>query len=80
MYILMYQIQANASRHKAGYEYIKAWKINWNRNIQLLVAAFEDEQEKDQQMDIPEELKRRKDRQAKIKRPKNNSGPCSRTL
>lgn len=55
-----------------SYEYIKRMEDQLESEISRLLelAASQDEQEKDQQMDIPEELKRRKDRQEKIKQAK----------
>ena len=67
------KIQANASRHKAmSYEYMKRLEEQLEGEIEKLpeLATTQDEKEKDQQLVIPEELKRRKDRLEKIKQAK----------
>jgi len=70
IYIDGTKIQANASRHKAmSYDYMKRLEAQMETEItQLLtLAEQQDEKEKDQQLDIPKELERRKDRLEKIK-------------
>jgi len=67
------KIQANASRHKAmSYEYMKQLEAQLESEIEQLLelAAAQDEKEKDQQLEIPQELKLRKDRLEKIKQAK----------
>lgn len=67
------KIQANASRHKAmSYEYMKRLEEQLEGEIDKLLelAGTQDEKEKDQQLAIPEELKRRKERLEKIKQAK----------
>lgn len=67
------KIQASASRHKAmSYEYMKRLEEQLETEIDRLVelAAARDEQEKDLQLDVPEELRRRKERLEKIKQAK----------
>jgi transposase len=67
------KIQANASRHKAmSYEYMKRLEAQLESEIDQLLelATAQDEKEKDQQLEIPEELKLRKDRLEKIKQAK----------
>ena len=67
------KIQANASRHKAmSYEYMKQLEAQLESEIEQLLelATAQDEKEKDQQLEIPEELKLRKDRLEKIKQAK----------
>lgn len=70
IYIDGTKIQANASRHKAmSYEYMKRLEEQLEGEIDKLLelANTQDEKEKDQQLAIPEELKRRKERLEKIK-------------
>lgn len=70
IYIDGTKIQANASRHKAmSYEYMKRLEEQLEGEIDKLLelAGTQDEKEKDQQLAIPEELKRRKERLEKIK-------------
>jgi transposase len=67
------KIQANASRHKAmSYEYMKQLEAQLESEIEQLLelATAQDEKEKDQQLEIPQELKLRKDRLEKIKQAK----------
>lgn len=67
------KIQANASRHKAmSYEYMKQLEAQLESEIEQLLelAIAQDEKEKDQQLEIPQELKLRKDRLEKIKQAK----------
>jgi hypothetical protein len=67
------KIQANASRHKAmSYEYMKQLEAQLESEIEQLLelAAAQDEKEKDQQLEIPQELKLRNDRLEKIKQAK----------
>ncbi len=64
------KIQASASRHKAmSYEYMKCLEEQLEAEIDKLLelAAAHDEQEKELQLDVPEKLRRRKDRLEKIK-------------
>ena len=73
IYIDGTKIQANASRHKAmSYEYMKRLKAQLESEIEQLLelATAQDEKENDQQLEIPEELKLRKDRLEKIKQAK----------
>jgi len=73
IYIDGTKIQANASRHKAmSYEYMKRLEAQLESEIEQLLelATAQDEKEKDQQLEIPEELKLRKDRLEKIKQAK----------
>jgi len=67
------KVQANASRHKAmSYEYIKKLESQLEAEIEKLLdlANQQDEQENAVDLDIPEEIKRRKDRLEKIKEAK----------
>jgi transposase len=73
IYIDGTKIQANASRHKAmSYEYIKKLEGQLEEEIETLLslADKQDEEEKNIDMDIPDEIKRRKDRLQKIKEAK----------
>lgn len=73
IYIDGTKIQANASRHKAmSYEYMMRLEAQLESEIEQLLelATAQDEKEKDQQLEIPEELKLRKDRLEKIKQAK----------
>jgi len=73
IYIDGTKIQANAPRHKAmGYEYMNRLEAQLESEIEQLLelAIAQDEKEKDQQLEIPEELKLRKDRLEKIKQAK----------
>ena len=73
IYIDGTKIQADASRHKAmSYEYMKRLEAQLESEIgQLLeMASKQDEKENGQQLEIPEELKLRKDRLEKIKQAK----------
>lgn len=73
IYIDGTKIQANASRHKAmSYEYMKRLEDQLEVEIEKLLelANTQDEKEKDQQLDIPQELTRRKERLEKIKQAK----------
>src|ERR1017187_1566984 len=73
IYIDGTKIQANASRHKAmSYEYMKRLEAQLETEIEQLLelASAQDEKEKDQPLEIPEELKLRKDRLEKIKQAK----------
>lgn len=73
IYIDGTKIQANASRHKAmSYEYMKRLEEQLEGEIEKLLelATAQDEKEKDQQLNIPQELKRRKERLEKIKQAK----------
>ena len=73
IYIDGTKVQANASRHKAmSYEYIQKLEKQLEEEIEKLLdlAASKDESEKGSDLDIPEELKLRKDRLAKIQEAK----------
>src|SRR3990172_1943261 len=73
IYIDGTKVQSNASRHKAmSYEYIQKLEKQLEEEIEKLLnlAAEKDESEKDLEFDIPEELKLRKDRLAKIQEAK----------
>jgi hypothetical protein len=73
IYIDGTKIQANASRHKAmSYEYMNRLEAQLKDEISKLLemADTQDEKEKDQQLEIPAELKLRKDRLEKIKQAK----------
>lgn len=73
IYIDGTKVQANASRHKAmSYEYIKKLEGQLEEEIEKLLnlADRQDEQEKAIDLDIPEEIKRREDRLAKIREAK----------
>lgn len=73
IYIDGTKVQANASRHKAmSYEYIQKLEKQLEEEIEKLLglAATHDESEKESDLDIPEELKRRKDRLARIQEAK----------
>jgi len=73
IYIDGTKIQANASRHKAmSYEYMKKLEKHLEEEIETLLdlAVRQDEKEKEIDLDIPEEIKRRKDRLQKIKEAK----------
>ncbi len=70
IYIDGTKVQANASRHKAmSYDYMKRLEKQLETEIDKLLdlAAHKDEQEKDIELDIPAEIKRREDRLEKIK-------------
>lgn len=70
IYIDGTKVQANASRHKAmSYEYMQKLEKQLEEEIEKLLelALAKDESEKDLELDIPEEIKRRKDRLKKIK-------------
>jgi hypothetical protein len=67
------KVQASASRHKAmSYEYMKRLEEQLEAEIDKLLelAAAQDEQEKELQLDMPQELKRRAERLKKIKEAK----------
>lgn len=73
IYIDGTKVQANASRHKAmSYEYIKKLESQLEAEIEKLLdlADQKDEQENTVDLDIPEEIKRRKDRLERIKEAK----------
>lgn len=73
IYIDGTKIQANASRHKAmSYEYMNRLEAQLEDEISKLLemANAQDKKEKDQQLEIPQELKLRKDRLEKIKQAK----------
>lgn len=73
IYIDGTKVQANASRHKAmSYQYIQKLEKQLEEEIDKLLdlAASHDESEKGPELDIPEELKLRKDRLAKIQEAK----------
>lgn len=73
IYIDGTKVQANASRHKAmSYEYIQKLEKQLEEEIEKLLslAVAKDESEKDFDLDIPDEIKRRKDRLAKIQESK----------
>lgn len=73
IYIDGTKVQANASRHKAmSYEYIQKLEKQLEEEIDKLLdlATAKDESEKGSDLDIPEELKLRKDRLAKIQEAK----------
>lgn len=73
IYIDGTKVQANASRHKAmSYAYIQKLEKQLEEEIEKLLelAATKDENEKGQELDIPEELQRRKDRLARIQEAK----------
>jgi len=73
IYIDGTKVQANASRHKAmSYEYIQKLEKQLEEEIDKLLdlAASQDESEKGLDLDIPEELKLRKDRLSKIQEAK----------
>lgn len=73
IYIDGTKVQANASRHKAmSYEYMKKLEKQLEQEIETLLnlADKQDEKEKGNDLDIPEEIKRRKDRLEKIKEAK----------
>ncbi|MHB9143593.1 MAG: IS1182 family transposase [Paludibacter sp.] len=74
IYIDGTKVQANASRHKAmSYEYIQKLEKQLEEEIEKLLdmATAKDESEKDLDLDIPEELRLRKDRLAKIQEAKS---------
>ncbi len=67
------KIQANASKHKAmSYEYMQKLEAQLESEIEKLLelADKQDEKEKDLQLEIPAELKLRKDRIERIKQAK----------
>lgn len=67
------KVQANASRHKAmSYEYIKKLEGQLEEEIEKLLdlANQQDEHDNASDLDIPEEIKRRKDRLERIKEAK----------
>jgi transposase len=73
IYIDGTKVQANASRHKAmSYEYIQKLEKQLEEEIEKLLdlATSKDESEKGSDLDIPEELKLRKDRLTKIQEAK----------
>jgi transposase len=73
IYIDGTKVQANASRHKAmSYEYIQKLEKQLEEEIDKLLdlATAEDEREKDLDLDIPTEIKLRKDRLDKIQEAK----------
>jgi predicted house-cleaning noncanonical NTP pyrophosphatase (MazG superfamily) len=73
IYIDGTKVQANASRHKAmSYEYIQKLEKQLGEEIEKLLslATAKDESEKDLELNIPEEIKRREDRLSKYRRPK----------
>ena len=73
IYIDGSKVRANASCHKAmSYEYIQKLEKQLEEEIDKLLdlAASQDESEKGLDLDIPEELKLRKDRLAKIQEAK----------
>lgn len=73
IYIDGTKIQANASRHKAmSYDYMKRLEAQLESEIEQLLelATAQDDKEKDQPLEIPAELKLRKDRLEKIKQAK----------
>jgi transposase len=73
IYIDGTKVQSNASRHKAmSYEYIQKLEKQLEEEIAKLLdlATSKDESEKELDLDIPEELKLREDRLAKIQEAK----------
>lgn len=73
IYIDGTKVQANASRHKAmSYEYIKKLENQLEAEIEKLLglADQQDERENAVDVDIPEEIRRRKDRLERIKEAK----------
>jgi transposase len=73
IYIDGAMVQANASRHKAmSYEYIQKMEKQLGEEIEKLLsfAITKDESEKDLELNIPEETKRREDRLSKIQEAK----------
>ena len=73
IYIDGTKVQANASRHKAmSYEYIQKLEKQLEEEIDKLLdlATAKDESEKDLDLDIPTEIKLRKDRLDKIQEAK----------
>lgn len=73
IYIDGTKIQANASKHKAmSYEYMQKLEAQLESEVEKLLdlADKQDEKEKDQQLEIPQELQLRKDRIEKIKQAK----------
>lgn len=73
VYIDGTKVQANASRHKAmSYEYIKKLEGKLEEEIEKLLelANRQDEQDNAVDLDIPEEIRRRKDRLERIKEAK----------
>lgn len=73
IYIDGTKIQASASRHKAmSYEYMKRLEeqLETETDKLLELAAAQDEQEKELQPDLPQELRRRNERLEKIKQAK----------
>lgn len=73
IYIDGTKVQANASRHKAmSYDYMKRLEKQLEEEIGKLLdlAAHTDEEEQDIGLDIPDEIKRRKDRLGKIQKAK----------
>lgn len=73
IYIDGTKVQANASRHKAmSYEYMKKLEKQLEEEIETLLnlANKQDEEENKTKVDIPEEIKLRKDRLNKIKEAK----------
>lgn len=73
IYIDGTKVQANASRHKAmSYEYMNKLEKQLEEEIETLLdlANKQDEKESNSELDIPEEIKRRKYRLNKIKEAK----------
>ena len=73
IYIDGTKVQANASKHKAmSYEYIQKLEKQLSEEIDKLLdlAADTDEKEKDLELDIPAEIRRREDRLKRIKEAK----------
>lgn len=73
IYIDGTKVQANASRHKAmSYEYLQKLEKQLEEEIEKLLslAVAKDESEKDLDLDIPDEIKRRQDRLTKIQEAK----------
>jgi hypothetical protein len=73
IYIDGTKVQANASRHKAmSYDYMKRLEKQLEEEIDKLLdlAAHKDEEEQNLDLDIPAEIRRRKDRLEKIKKAK----------
>ena len=73
IYIDGTKVQANASRHKAiSYDYMKRLEKQLEEEIDKLLdlAAHKDQEEQITDLDIPDEIRRRKDRLGKIEKAK----------
>ena len=77
------KIKANASKHKAlSWEYANRLEAQLKQEVEELIRLAEaaDQCSRPEEMDIPEELKRREERLVDCSRQRGNPGPCAGTF